>query len=186
MGHFGGAEGNRTPDLCSAIAALSHLSYSPVPEAVFRARTPFCQSAPTKNTAKTRNVFAETCLPGRQRLNIAGRNIPDEIPGVAMSAAAAFIIPVFRVLNMVIDLYWWVIIVMAVMSWLLAFDVINMRNDFVRSIWNGVNALTEPALRPIRRFIPAIGGMDISPIVLLLLLSFIQMEMNAVVVALLS
>jgi YggT family protein len=52
-----------------------------------------------------------------------------------------------------------------------------MRNDLVRSVWNGVNALTEPALRPIRRFIPPIGGMDISPIVLLLLLSFVQMEL---------
>jgi YggT family protein len=139
-----------------------------------------------KNAIETSNVFAETCLPGRQGLNIAGRKHPRRISGVAMSTAAAFIIPVFRVLNMVIDLYWWVIIVMAVMSWLLAFDVINMRNDFVRSIWNGVNALTEPALRPIRRFLPAIGGMDISPIVLLLLLSFLQMEMNAAVVALLN
>jgi YggT family protein len=94
--------------------------------------------------------------------------------------AAAFILPVFRVLSMAIDLYWWVIIVMAVMSWLLAFDVINMRNEFVRSVWNGVNALTEPALRPIRRILPAIGGMDISPVVLLLILSFVQMELNEV------
>ncbi|WP_294534823.1 YggT family protein [uncultured Rhodoblastus sp.] len=92
-------------------------------------------------------------------------------------SAAAFLLPLFRVINMAIDLYWWVIIVMALMSWLLAFDVINMRNDLVRSVWNGVNALTEPALRPIRRFIPPIGGMDISPIILLLLLSFIQMEL---------
>ena len=95
--------------------------------------------------------------------------------------AAAFILPVFRVLNMAIDLYWWVIIVMAVMSWLLAFDVINMRNEFVRSVWNGVNALTEPALRPIRRILPSIGGMDISTIILLLLLSFVQMELNEVI-----
>ena len=92
---------------------------------------------------------------------------------------SAFIIPVFAVLNMALDLYWWVIIVMAVMSWLLAFDVINMRNDFVRSIWNAVTALTEPLLRPIRRVVPPIGGMDISPIILLLLLSFIQMELAA-------
>ena len=99
--------------------------------------------------------------------------------------AASFILPVFQVLNMALDLYWWVIIIMAVMSWLLAFDVINMRNDLVRSIWNGVNALTEPALRPIRRFLPAIGGMDISPIVLLLLLSFVQMELGALMRALL-
>jgi YggT family protein len=100
-------------------------------------------------------------------------------------SAALFIIPIFRVINIILDLYWWVIIVMAVMSWLLAFDVINMRNDLVRSVWNGVNALTEPALRPIRRFIPPIGGMDISPVVLLLLLAFIQMELNAVLAALL-
>jgi YggT family protein len=99
-------------------------------------------------------------------------------------SAVAFLVPVFKVLNMALDLYWWVIIVMAVMSWLLAFDVINMRNDFVRSVWNGVNALTEPALRPIRRFLPPIGGMDISPIVLLLLLAFIQMELNELLRAL--
>jgi YggT family protein len=67
---------------------------------------------------------------------------------------------------------------MAVMSWLLAFDVINMRNDLVRSVWNTTNALTEPVLRPIRRVLPPLGGMDISPIVLLLLLSFIQMELG--------
>jgi YggT family protein len=99
--------------------------------------------------------------------------------------AAAFIIPLFRVLNMALDLLWWIIIVMAVMSWLLAFDVINMRNDFVRSVWNGVNSLTEPLLRPIRRIVPPLGGMDISPIILLLLLSFIQMELAEVVRALL-
>ncbi len=101
-------------------------------------------------------------------------------------SAADFILPLFRVLDMALNLYWWVIIIMAVMSWLLAFDVINMRNDFVRSIWNGVNALTEPALRPIRRFLPPIGGMDISPIVLLLVLSFIQMELGALARALIT
>ncbi len=99
--------------------------------------------------------------------------------------AASFILPLFQVLNLALDLYWWVIIVMAVMSWLLAFDVVNMRNDFVRSVWNAVNALTEPALRPIRRFVPPIGGMDISPIILLLILSFIQMELGALARALL-
>jgi len=91
---------------------------------------------------------------------------------------AAFIIPVFKVIDMALTLYWWVIIIMAVMSWLLAFDVINMRNDLVRSLWNMSNALTEPVLRPIRRFLPPIAGMDISPIVLLLLLSFVQMELG--------
>jgi YggT family protein len=101
-------------------------------------------------------------------------------------SAAAFILPIFRVLDLALDLYWWVIIIMAVMSWLLAFDVINMRNDFVRSVWNGVNALTEPALRPIRRFLPPIGGMDISPIILLLALAFIQMELKALAAAVIA
>ncbi|MCW2274740.1 YggT family protein [Rhodoblastus acidophilus] len=98
---------------------------------------------------------------------------------------AAFIIPVFKVIDMALNLYWWVIIIMAVMSWLLAFDVINMRNDLVRSLWNMSNALTEPVLRPIRRFLPPVAGMDISPIVLLLLLSFVQMELGVLANALL-
>jgi YggT family protein len=97
---------------------------------------------------------------------------------------AAFILPLFKVIDLALNLYWWVIIVMAVMSWLLAFDVINMRNDLVRSIWNASNALTEPVLRPIRRILPPIAGMDISPIVLLLILSFIQMELAEVAAAL--
>ena len=95
--------------------------------------------------------------------------------------ADVIIVPLFNVLLMAINLYWWVIIVMAVMSWLLAFDVVNMRNDFVRSIWNAVNALTEPALRPIRRFVPPLGGMDISPIVLLLALSFLEQVLGRLV-----
>ncbi len=100
--------------------------------------------------------------------------------------AAAFILPVFKVISLALDLYWWVIIIMAVMSWLLAFDVLNLRNELVRSVWNAANALTEPLLRPIRRFLPPLGGMDISPIVLLLLLSFVQMELGAVAAALMN
>ncbi len=73
-----------------------------------------------------------------------------------------------------LDLYTDVIIGVAVLSWLLAFNVINIHNDFVRSVWNGLNALTEPLLRPIRRWLPAMGGLDISPIVLLLAIYFLQ------------
>ncbi|MBE7201351.1 MAG: YggT family protein [Parafilimonas terrae] len=74
----------------------------------------------------------------------------------------------------VLDLYWWVIIATAIMSWLLAFDVINFRNDIVRSVWTFLNALTEPVLRPIRRFLPNLGGIDVSPIILLLVLMFVR------------
>ncbi|MFZ1102010.1 MAG: YggT family protein [Hyphomicrobiaceae bacterium] len=77
-------------------------------------------------------------------------------------------------INMVIQLYIWIIIAGAIMSWLIAFNVINPYNQFVRSIWMGLNALTEPLLRPIRRWLPDLGGIDISPMVLILACLFIQ------------
>jgi YggT family protein len=78
------------------------------------------------------------------------------------------------VLLLVLDLYQWVIIAVAIMSWLIAFDVLNIRQDFVRTIWNALNALTEPLLRPIRTVLPNLGGLDISPVVLLLVIYFLQ------------
>ena len=77
-------------------------------------------------------------------------------------------------LDTIIGLYTWVIIASAVMSWLVAFNVINPRNQFVATVGETLHRLTEPALRPIRRFLPNLGGIDISPIVLLLLLFFIR------------
>jgi YggT family protein len=68
----------------------------------------------------------------------------------------------------------YVIIIVAILSWLVAFNVINIYNEFVRSIWNALNALTEPLLRPIRQMLPNMGGIDISPIVLILLIYLIQ------------
>ncbi|MDF2972321.1 MAG: hypothetical protein K0R61_2771 [Microvirga sp.] len=59
-------------------------------------------------------------------------------------------------------------------SWLVAFNVINTRNDFVRSVWNFLDAVTQPVLRPIRNILPNLGGVDISPIILILLIIFIQ------------
>jgi YggT family protein len=66
------------------------------------------------------------------------------------------------------------IIAYAVMSWLVAFDVINLRNNFVRNVVMVLNAVIEPALRPIRRFIPNLGGIDISPVILYLIILFIR------------
>lgn len=77
-------------------------------------------------------------------------------------------------ISSLITLYIYVIIASAVMSWLIAFNVVNPYNQFVRSIWQGLNALTEPLLRPIRRFMPDLGGIDISPVVLILLCAFVQ------------
>lgn len=75
---------------------------------------------------------------------------------------------------LVLQLYTWVIIAMAILSWLVAFGVINIRNDFVRAIWNALLALTEPVLMPIRRRLPNLGGLDLSPVVLLLGIFFIE------------
>lgn len=78
------------------------------------------------------------------------------------------------VILLVLRMYNYVIIAMAIMSWLLAFDVINFRNQVVRSVWNFLNGVTEPLLRPIRRLLPNLGGIDVSPIVLLLLLFLLE------------
>jgi YggT family protein len=77
-------------------------------------------------------------------------------------------------ISSLITLYIYVIIAGAVMSWLIAFNVVNPYNQFVRSIWQALNALTEPLLRPIRRWMPDLGGIDISPVVLILLCAFVQ------------
>ena len=73
-----------------------------------------------------------------------------------------------------IQLYIWVIIIAAVLSWLIGFEVVNRRNRVVYVIADTFNRLTEPALRPIRRRLPDMGGLDISPIVLIIGLWFLQ------------
>jgi|ERR1700761_4045055 YggT family protein len=78
------------------------------------------------------------------------------------------------VFNTVISLVTTLVIVSAILSWLVAFDVINLRNPTAYRIVRGLDALVEPLLRPIRRIMPNLGGIDISPIILLLLLQFTQ------------
>ena len=78
------------------------------------------------------------------------------------------------VVLLALQLYTYLIIGSAILSWLIAFNVVNTRNDFVRSVWNFLDAVTEPALRPIRRMLPNLGGIDVSPIILLLLIFFIE------------
>ncbi len=84
----------------------------------------------------------------------------------------------FVVIHQALELYKWAIIIVALMSWLISFNVINIHNDIVRSIWNGLNGVTEPALRRIRRILPDMGGLDISPIILIFIIWFIQMELD--------
>jgi YggT family protein len=93
--------------------------------------------------------------------------------------------PLLRVTMIAIDLYIWAVIISAVLSWLVHFGVVNTRNQFVSMIGEFLWRLTEPALRPIRRYVPKFGGIDISPVVLILALLFVQMVIGNIRVALL-
>ena len=84
------------------------------------------------------------------------------------------IVPLMQVINIVIDLYIWVVIIGVVLSWLTAFNVVNTQNKAVYMIGDVIYRLTEPALRKIRQFMPDLGAIDLSPIVLILGLMFLQ------------
>jgi YggT family protein len=82
--------------------------------------------------------------------------------------------PLLNFVMMVISLYLGIVIASVIMSWLVAFDVINRRNQFVYMVGDALYRLTEPALRPIRRMLPDLGGLDISPFILTLALIFVN------------
>lgn len=81
---------------------------------------------------------------------------------------------ILDIVLIVLDLYWWIIIGSAVFSWLYAFNVVNMNNQFVGAIGNFLHQMTEPLLRPIRKIMPNLGTLDLSPIILLLGVIFAQ------------
>ncbi len=81
---------------------------------------------------------------------------------------------VLDIVLILLQLYWWVLLIMIIMSWLISFNVINTRNQFVAAVWRVLNQLTEPVLGPIRRFLPSFSGLDLSPLVAFLLIFFIQ------------
>lgn len=83
-------------------------------------------------------------------------------------------LPLIGFMVLVIDLYIWVIIAGAILSWLIAFNVVNTQNRFVYSVADMLYRVTEPALRPIRSILPNLGGIDISPVLLILFLLFIR------------
>lgn len=74
----------------------------------------------------------------------------------------------------VIDLYFWIILATVILSWLVAFNIVNPSNNFVRQVGIALRRLTEPLLRPIRQILPDLGAIDVSPIVLLLLLQVVR------------
>ena len=83
-------------------------------------------------------------------------------------------IAILQTLSVILDLLKWVFIIVIIMSWLISFNVINTRNQFVNSVWRVLNQITEPILRPIRRVIPPMGGLDLSPIIVFIVIFFLQ------------
>ena len=81
---------------------------------------------------------------------------------------------VFFILGGLLSLLWWAIVISAILSWLVAFDVINRRNNAVYQILDFLDRVTGPVLRPFQRVIPSLGGVDISPIIVLLIISGVQ------------
>ena len=81
---------------------------------------------------------------------------------------------VAQILMFILNIAWWIIIIQAIMSWLISFNVLNVRQPFVYQVWSGLNRLTEPVYRPIRKVLPPMGGLDLTPLVVLLGLSALQ------------
>lgn len=77
---------------------------------------------------------------------------------------------ILEIILIVLDIYWWVLLATIILSWLISFNIINTRNEFVNTVWRVLNSLTEPLLRPIRRFMPKFSQIDLSPIVLFILI----------------
>jgi YggT family protein len=85
-----------------------------------------------------------------------------------------FMRALFDVIDIALSMYIWIVIAMAIFSWLVAFNVVNTRNPVVAMVGDFLYRITDPVLRPIRGFMPNLGGIDISPVILFLIIIFIQ------------
>ncbi len=94
--------------------------------------------------------------------------------------------PLIQVAMIAIELYIWLVIIGAILSWLVAFNVVNTSNRVVYMIGDFLWRITEPALRPIRRILPNLGGIDISPVILILVLIFANMVLGNIRVSLVT
>ena len=89
-------------------------------------------------------------------------------------AGMNIVLSLFQIAIMLLSVLWWIIIVQAILSWLIAFNVLNTTSNGVRAFVQALDRLTAPLYRPIRRFLPAMGGIDFSPLVVLLLIMVVQ------------
>jgi YggT family protein len=104
---------------------------------------------------------ARACRPSGQWLNVGAQK-------------ETFMLALIQTVDLALGIYWWLLIASAIFSWLYAFKVVNPRNQFVGTIGNFLFRVTEPVLAPIRRRLPDLGGIDISPIIVLLIIFFLR------------
>jgi len=84
----------------------------------------------------------------------------------------------FNILELLLNVLWWIIIIQVVLSWLFAFNVLNTTSDGLRRFVEALDRITEPLYRPIRRLLPDFGGIDFSPLIVLLLLGVLQILLD--------
>jgi YggT family protein len=179
----GGAEGGRTPDLLIANEALSQLSYGPAKNATVlwvaagaghlrpgmqgvKDRPAAPPWGPRREPRLCVDASAATRLSSLLRLASSNSS--------AGSSGCIPMNPFLWLIHTLIWLYIYVLIAAAVMSWLIAFNVVNSHNPTVRAIWDFLYRVTEPGLRPIRAILPNLGGIDISPVILIIALMFLD------------
>jgi YggT family protein len=84
------------------------------------------------------------------------------------------LLAVYQIIDLLLRVLLYIIIIQAVLSWLVAFNVINLQNDFVRGLLQGLDKLTEPLYRPFRRILPDFGGLDFAPMIVILLIIILK------------
>ena len=98
----------------------------------------------------------------------------DPLPSLRFWENAAVMRSILYIILLVLDIYIWLLIAAAVLSWLVAFNVVNARNQFVAMVGDFLYRITEPVLRPIRNVMPNLGGIDVSPVIVILLIILIK------------
>jgi YggT family protein len=116
----------------------------------------------------------ETGKPASDRRNSLVRAKPSRYGPITSSARETVMRALFLVIDLALQLYIWLVIAAVILSWLVAFNVVNVRNPVVNGIGTFLYRITEPAARPIRRFMPDLGGIDISLAIVILIIIFIQ------------
>jgi YggT family protein len=86
---------------------------------------------------------------------------------------------ILQTLSFILSIVWWIFLITIIFSWLISFNVINTRNQFVDTVWRALNQITEPILKPIRRIIPPMGGLDLSPLIVFVIIFFLQNLISA-------